>query len=454
MQSQSNIDNIKALFRTQLCDMPRISSPTEAPNFSSLNAFQQAINENAMNIPSWTGQLGHLFITLKTTDFTASNGSQATIPTDPGAVASPPTPVTRPATRAAVAAALAAGETAPADTVLPPDPFQAQEAIRVHQQAQTAYVTFTITRTVIQSFIINCVDEQYINALSDPVTKYALVTPLELLTHLWDNYGTIDQGDLSANEDRMKAPWSPPTPIETLFKKMNDGKKFAKEGGEVISDTQIVRYTYDIIMATGLFTAACTKWRKKQTTDQTWAKCKLYFSQADRDRAKNLTAAEGTYTANRVEEIVREQISQLIAPAAAHEEAQAMAEALAAATETHQASANALTTENVRQIVSELLSNQNNNNRNRNGNRNRNNNNNNNNNSNNNNRNNNTTATVPTIQGTDEEGNSVSYCYTHGITRNLRHSSATCNRKCADHKDAATLTNKMGGSEQRCEQRT
>ena len=213
MLTQSKIEDIKELFLTQLCDMPRISTPTDAPNFSSLDSFQQAINENAMNIPSWTSQLGHLFITIKATDFTAANGTAAIVPTDPGAVAVGPPVTTRPATRAAVAAAAAAGEAAPVETILPPDPFQAQEAIRVHQQAQAAYVTYTIARTVIQSFIINSVDDQYINALSDPLTKYAKVTPLELLTHLWDNYGTIDQGDLSANEDRMKAPWSPPIPI-------------------------------------------------------------------------------------------------------------------------------------------------------------------------------------------------------------------------------------------------
>ena len=101
----------------------------------------------------------------------------------------------------------------------------------MHQQAQAAFVTFTITRIVLQSFIINCVEDQDINALKDPVTNYVLVTPLELMTHLWTTYGTIDQGDLSANEERMKAPWSPPTPIETLFKQMSDGKKYAAKGG-------------------------------------------------------------------------------------------------------------------------------------------------------------------------------------------------------------------------------
>ena len=39
-----------------------------------------------------------------------------------------------------------------------------------------------------------------------------------------------------------------------------------------------------------------------------------------------------------------------------------------------------------------------------------------------------------------------SYCHTHGITHNSRHTSSTCHTKGAGHMDAATLDNKMGGS--------
>ena len=132
MQSQSNIDNITALFSTQQCDMPRISTATEAPCFSSLDLFQDKLDVNAMNVPSWDTFLGHLYLTIKAAKFTAANGSPMTQPTDPGTVAAPPTAVTRPATRAAIAAVLAANEPEPGETILATDPFTAQEAIRVH----------------------------------------------------------------------------------------------------------------------------------------------------------------------------------------------------------------------------------------------------------------------------------------------------------------------------------
>ena len=109
MQTQSNIDNITALFTTQPRDMPPISTATEAPSYTSLEAFKDKLDVNAMNIPSWSTNLGHLYLTIKTADFTKANGSAVIDPKDPGNIATAPTPVVRVATRSAIAAAAAAG---------------------------------------------------------------------------------------------------------------------------------------------------------------------------------------------------------------------------------------------------------------------------------------------------------------------------------------------------------
>jgi hypothetical protein len=39
-----------------------------------------------------------------------------------------------------------------------------------------------------------------------------------------------------------------------------------------------------------------------------------------------------------------------------------------------------------------------------------------------------------------------SYCWTHGYSKNLSHTSKTCNKKAANHQDDATATHTMGGS--------
>jgi hypothetical protein len=42
-------------------------------------------------------------------------------------------------------------------------------------------------------------------------------------------------------------------------------------------------------------------------------------------------------------------------------------------------------------------------------------------------------------------GRPMAYCYTHGASVNMRHTSATCNSRCEGHQTAATMDNMMGG---------
>ena len=89
----------------------------------------------------------------------------------------------------------------------------------------------------------------------------------------------------------MKAQWSPPSPIESLYKQLSDGKDFAAETGEEISDSQLVRYGYDNIVATWLLSTDCGKWRKMKTPDKTWKKCKVFVTAAVKDYSKHATTA-------------------------------------------------------------------------------------------------------------------------------------------------------------------
>ena len=52
----------------------------------------------------------------------------------------------------------------------------------------------------------------------------------------------------------------------------------------------------------------------------------------------------------------------------------------------------------------------------------------------------------PRIQGYNEKGFPISYCWSCGITHNLAHSSATCKTPLKGHIKTATYTNRQGGT--------
>ena len=45
-----------------------------------------------------------------------------------------------------------------------------------------------------------------------------------------------------------------------------------------------------------------------------------------------------------------------------------------------------------------------------------------------------------------EPGHGWAYCYTHGLSNNPLHTSASCTNRAERHQEAATLSNPMGGS--------
>ena len=164
--------------------------------------------------------------------------------------------------------------------------------------------------------IINSVDDMYINALKHRITKYSAVELLALLTHLKNTYGTITIDDLTANTKHMTAAWNPPTPIETLWATLKDSQEFAREGGEDISDSQLVRLAYENINNTGLFASALKKWRQKPASDQTYVNFILYFTTEveDYDRHTATSATQGyANSAEQIQEAVHQEIHNILA---------------------------------------------------------------------------------------------------------------------------------------------
>lgn len=398
--------DIEKMFPTAPADMPKISSPTTGkPSFTTLDTYQKAINTQAMAVPSASNpNLGWIGLVLTEPDYLAVNNNIAVVePANPGLAPVQPNPATA---------------------------AQIAENVRIHGLNANEYQIFMTTRTQLRNMIINSVEDKYINTLAHAITRYNQVSPLDLLTHLWTTYGQIKEADLSANEERMYADWNPPTPIETLYEQLTEGQAFALRGNEVIDDSQLLRKAYDLIQKTGLFQDDCKAWRNKLDTDSTWPLFQEYFTNADDDRRKNTatTGSEG-YSANAIQSQVADHMNAILQQWMQPEDEAAFPEENApheVPTETANATLDLdeFKKEMIK-IATDAVK---------------------------------TAKNVPTrqtyaSQGQDNSGKDVTYCWSHGITRNLAHNSKRCSRKKEGHQESATLDNKMGGSTDRCKPR-
>ena len=404
MSVKLSSSDILAQFPITPADMPKIATTTSRPSYTSITKFREAIAGQALAIPSSQTTLGHIALVISTADFATVNNNVAYV-----------TPI-NPGPNLTVAAAATAAQT--------------KEATRLHDIATNNYQVYINTCTHLRNQIITSVPDKYISVLKHRLTHYSNRSPLELLEHLTTTYGTVTSDDLTANYARMTAQWTPPTPIEALWEQLKEGQEFATEGQEAIANSQLMRLSYDNIKNTGLFNDQCRLWRAKATAEKTYANLKTYFIECDNDRRQNDTTSSTAGYANAVRELVHSELASIVAeqPAPTQEEIQSMCQPT-------QESANAVTLEDMKTLFKTMLAEH-------------------------------TTATpaaqIPTYrnprqplvaQGTDTNGTHITYCWSHGITRNLKHNSKDCKRKKEGHKDEATLTNKMGGCTERCKAR-
>ena len=85
MLNKASIDNLHGLFSTAKEDMPKISTPGQAPSYTSLKTFQVILNRNARRIPSHQSHtLGHLGLVLNEDEYKQLNANTAwTDPSEP-----------------------------------------------------------------------------------------------------------------------------------------------------------------------------------------------------------------------------------------------------------------------------------------------------------------------------------------------------------------------------------
>ena len=421
-------DHVLSELRIKPDDMPKMSTPSNPPSYQSVRDFQKALNHNAMNIHSFQTKMGHLALVVKEDVFLAANNQvKFNPPTDPGLAPTNPTNPT---------SGMSTRSNSPED-----NNFVAMESIRAFTFHQLAYQKYVAAETALRNLILNSIEDKYINELEDDNTGYTDVSPLKLMTHIWDNYATIDDADHTINEENMRRQWAPPQPIEDLFEQLKKGQRFAKTGNETIHDTQLVRWGYQNIRNTGLFDRACEKWRKKEKKDKSWDEFKKHFRLAEDDRRKNEATASPssapTYTANQVQQILRDELNSLLTndtPEPVSSTSTTTSESASSNTTTTATANAALTAEDIRRIVSETIaaqtsSNNLNSNNSRFGNP------------------GNRPPRPPLVAQGFLRGKPVSYCWTHGVTSNLRHTSATCRRKATGHQDEATFNDRKGGAE-------
>ena len=151
-----------------------------------------------------------------------------------------------------------------------------QECLREWQKT-------TRTDQALQHQLIAVFDEDDLRGLRNMHICYVGVTTQQILDHAYENYGVITVVDIEDNYTRMREPYNPTFPIETLFHQIELAVEYATTGKRPYQEDQVVSRAYLLILRTFLYSEACRDWDKKALADKKWSLFKTYFTVAHRD---------------------------------------------------------------------------------------------------------------------------------------------------------------------------
>lgn len=261
--------NIKALFPHQTLD-PILTTPT----YTTICHLNTQLNANATSVPYSNSYFGFIGLTATNRTFTDLTGdSTFTKPVDPGLLQIP--------TKATSA------HTANA---------QAQ-----HQMRLQNYLTCLATDAALKAQLLNAVPEVYTRALATPTLGYARVTTKQLLTHLYEMYGTISAKDIARNDANIRAPLDTTKPIETFFERIELCQEFATATQDPFSQRKMVNIVHTAFQNIPKFKLAVREWKKKEQEEKTYEMIKHHFMLANdeiKDNENNETAATMQYSAS------------------------------------------------------------------------------------------------------------------------------------------------------------
>jgi hypothetical protein len=94
---------------------------------------------------------------------------------------------------------------------------------------------------------------------------------------------------LEDKKERMKTPYDPTVPFETLIVQIDDAVDYAVAGRDPFTATTVVNTAYAVIHKTGLYNFFCREWRQQPAADKTWANFKTHLYDTHQELQEDAT---------------------------------------------------------------------------------------------------------------------------------------------------------------------
>jgi hypothetical protein len=179
--------------------------------------------------------------------------------------------------------------------IIPPGTNAVDEAqlAQMHAECRRIYTNRINVYQALKKLILEEYDNMYTSQIEEYLLQYGNRSALEILMNLKQTYGFINPTQLAENYNKIMAPINFQDPIETLFKQIEDGVRYANAGMQPYMEAQYVNIAFLLILNTGAITDACRDWKRLTPVNQTWADFCREFSRAQREQRIISSTASG-----------------------------------------------------------------------------------------------------------------------------------------------------------------
>jgi hypothetical protein len=304
-------------------------------------------------------------------------------------------------------------------------PDDAPTVVRVrseaaHKSKLEDYANYEAAERGCAKFLRDVVDEVWYNDLKDAETFYTQVTALEIMTFLDLNSGGLHAVDMLSLRANMHQYYSQADGIPQYIIMLEDAQKKAKRADMPIADVALVMMASAAVLAAQHFPCEVDDWEGLPASSRTWAAWKTAFRLAHLKRQRQILASGGGEPLGGAHGVMPAGLpptmdrleSALDNLALAATNNRTVLEQLTAANLALTSTVATLTATNKKLAKGKAKS-----------------------------------VTPGTTRSPSKPPHPGNYCWTHRHRCSKDHTSATCGNKAAGHKDDATLSNTMGGSD-------
>ncbi len=185
-----------------------------------------------------------------------------------------------------------------------------------HKALVTQFQTCTGVGKGLKDLILQAVDEDFLLELRDEVVAYLNVTPVQMITHLRDRWGTMDFVDITALLAECDVPWNAAEVPTKYFNRIDKARRQLARANVQVDERAMMAKALKSFKDAGDFDAPIREWEARPVAAQTYANLKVLmcaeFSKLNRQDSTTARAT-GHASANNVVEEMAQATEELVA---------------------------------------------------------------------------------------------------------------------------------------------